>query len=220
MEMAIRIGAGVWTGDREIGEVARIDEGGFGREPRVVVRTVRGFDVAFPATALRPQGEGYAIAGDAVGERLDVAGSGSGRLVVPIHVEELVAEKRVVERGMVRIERRVEEIPQGVTLDLQREEVDVERVAIGRSVDAVPEPRWEGQTLVLPVVEEEVVVTTRLVLREEVRVTRRTVTEQVSREVTTRREVLHVEQVGEDGGIEYPHLAAADADPEAGVSRS
>ena len=48
----------------------------------------------------------------------------------------------------------------------------MERVPIGRVIDAVPPVREEGDTTVLPVVVEEVVVQRRLVLKEEIRIRR------------------------------------------------
>ena len=50
--------------------------------------------------------------------------------------------------------------------------VEVERVAVGRTLaegETPPQTREEGDTLIIPVVEEMAVVVKRLVLREEVR---------------------------------------------------
>ena len=55
---------------------------------------------------------------------------------------------------------------------MAHDQVIVERVAIGRVVDAMPEVRQEGDVTILPVVEEEVVVMRRLVLKEEVHIRR------------------------------------------------
>jgi uncharacterized protein (TIGR02271 family) len=59
-----------------------------------------------------------------------------------------------------------------VELPLARERVEVERVAIGKPIDAVPPIREEGDTIFIPVVEEVLVVERRLVLKEEVRIRR------------------------------------------------
>lgn len=53
------------------------------------------------------------------------------------------------------------------------EDVDVQRVAINQVVESVPDTRIEGDTTIIPVVEEILVVEKRLVLREEVRITKR-----------------------------------------------
>jgi stress response protein YsnF len=55
---------------------------------------------------------------------------------------------------------------------LSHERVEIEHVPIDCQVDAVPPVRKEGNTTVLPVVEEVVVVERRLILKEEIRITR------------------------------------------------
>jgi len=49
----------------------------------------------------------------------------------------------------------------------------IERVPIGRIVPSTPEQRQEGDTLVLPVVEEILVSEKKILLQEEIRITRR-----------------------------------------------
>ncbi|MDB5301088.1 MAG: hypothetical protein JWO87_2751, partial [Phycisphaerales bacterium] len=62
-------------------------------------------------------------------------------------------------------------------------------------VEVVPEVRREGDTLIVPLVEEVLVVEKRLVLREEVRVTtRRSQTHQPQR-VTLRSEEAEIERI-------------------------
>ena len=50
--------------------------------------------------------------------------------------------------------------------------IKIERVPIGRTVDAVPPVREEGGTTILPIVGEVVVVERRLILKEKVRIRR------------------------------------------------
>ena len=57
----------------------------------------------------------------------------------------------------------------------------------------VPNIRHEGDTMIIPVVEEVLVTEKRLVLREEVRVTRRQRFDTVAVRDTVRREVIEVE---------------------------
>jgi len=99
------------------------------------------------------------------------------RLVVPLHEEELSAITRDVRLGDVLIHKRVETVPVETTIDLAHDEVSIERVPVNRPVDAVPEARYEGDALVVPIVAEELVTTKRLVVREDLRITRRRVTE-------------------------------------------
>ncbi len=117
-----------------------------------------------------------------------------GELFVPVHEEVLVPTTREISLGEVVIRKRVEQVPSETTVNVGHDEVLVERVAVNQRIDTAPAPRQEGDTLVVPVVEEVLVTEKRLMLREEVRITRRRRTEQVTVSDTVRREVLDVEE--------------------------
>ena len=94
------------------------------------------------------------------------------QVIVPLHAEEVsVAKKRVV-TGQVKIGTVTRETEQLVEELLEHEHVEIERVAIGKQVDKAPAVREEGDTLIIPILEEIVVVERRLFLKEEVRVRR------------------------------------------------
>ncbi|MBO0952279.1 YsnF/AvaK domain-containing protein [Fibrella forsythiae] len=97
----------------------------------------------------------------------------SSTVVIPVIEEQLQVHTEWVETGRVRVAKQVHEETQTIDVPVRHELIDVERVPINRVVDEVPLSRQEGDTLVLPVVREEVVTTIRLVLVEEVRITRR-----------------------------------------------
>lgn len=114
--------------------------------------------------------------------------------VIPIVEETAVVTKRVVPTGRVRVNTVVEERSEMVRADLEREAVEVERVTIGREIDSMPEVRREGDVMIVPVVEEVLVIEKRLVLKEELRIhTRRTV-ERVEKPIVLRRTVASVER--------------------------
>ena len=92
--------------------------------------------------------------------------------VIPLTQEELSVTTRKVETGRVRVSTRMLEHTGLARADLYQEDVKVEHVPIGREVDAAPPIREEGDTIIIPIVEEIMVVEKRLVLREEVRITR------------------------------------------------
>lgn len=115
-------------------------------------------------------------------------------LRLPIIEESITVGKRTVESGRVRIETEVETTREDVRATLTDHQVEVERVVVGRVVAEHPEPRWEGDTYVVPVVDEVAVVETRLVLREEVRITRRAVEREHVQPVEVRRTLVHVER--------------------------
>ena len=85
-----------------------------------------------------------------------------------------------------------------VTLNeaLSRDIVDVKRVAIGREVDVAPKVREEGEFLIVPVMEERLVVEKRLFLVEELRLRRTTVIVPVEAEATRRVMRAEVERDG------------------------
>src|SRR5205085_9042013 len=79
--------------------------------------------------------------------------------------------------------------------------VQVSRRRVNRVVSAIPETREEGDTLIIPVVEEEIVVHKRLILREEIHVKRRRITENVAKDVTLQRERAVVERMDGEGRV-------------------
>ena len=86
-----------------------------------------------------------------------------------------------------------------VTIDepLFSEDVDVERVPVNRILDGPVQSRQEGDTTVIPVVEEVITIQKRLLLREEVRITRRRTQVREPRRVLVDGEQTRV--VGSDG---------------------
>lgn len=72
--------------------------------------------------------------------------------------------------------------------------VDVQRVPLGRVLEAPVAIRHEGDVTVIPVVEERTVTRKELVLVEEIRLTRRREARPVSAELTLRRERVVIER--------------------------
>ncbi|MDB4933124.1 MAG: hypothetical protein JWP87_96 [Labilithrix sp.] len=93
--------------------------------------------------------------------------------VVPVVREEISVTKRSRPVERVRVRKRVVEGEVPLELVSAREDVEVVREPIGRVVTSVPQIRVEGDTTIVPVVEETVVVEKRLLLREEIRITKR-----------------------------------------------
>jgi stress response protein YsnF len=107
--------------------------------------------------------------------------------VLALHAEELAVSRRVVERAVVRVATVTHTRDQLVDEALIQERVEVEHVAIGRMIDAMPPVRQEGDVTIMPVVEEILVVERRLLLKEEVHI-RRVRTTQQHRETVVLRE--------------------------------
>lgn len=96
--------------------------------------------------------------------------------VIPVIREELEVKKRVVETGKgVRVSKTVSEREQIVDEPLTLEEGLIERVSINEVVaeSNIPTTRYEGETMVVPILEEILVIEKRTILKAEVRITRK-----------------------------------------------
>jgi len=102
--------------------------------------------------------------------------------------EELSVAKQKVETGRVRISTRTHEREALVDENLARERIEIETVPVGLQIDAVPEVRQEGDTTIVPVVEEVLVVERRLMLKEEIRIKRVRTTERHQEKVMLRHQ--------------------------------
>ncbi len=118
--------------------------------------------------------------------------------IIPLHREDIAVERRKVEQD-VRVHVHTIDHDHLIDEALVHETVEVERVTIGRPVDAVPPVREEGDTTVISVVEEVLVVERRLVLKEEIRLRRVRTTKQ-HRETVKLREQHAVIERSEPGG--------------------
>ena len=66
--------------------------------------------------------------------------------------------------------------------------MQIDRIPIGRQIDAQPPVRQEGDTTILPVVEETIVVERRLILKEEIHIQRLHVSERHQEAVILRKQ--------------------------------
>ncbi|HEX8361071.1 MAG TPA: PRC and DUF2382 domain-containing protein [Longimicrobium sp.] len=105
---------------------------------------------------------------------------------VVLSEEELMVGKREVAAGEVVVHKHMEEQVVRQSVPLMREHVEVERRPVPPGVGF--EPRTEDGVLYVPIVEEELVITKRLVAREELVIRKTRVTENQVVEETLRRE--------------------------------
>lgn len=119
----------------------------------------------------------------------------TGTLTFPVTEERLTLHKRKVETGRVRIVKRVAVHDESIDQPLVRETVQVERVPVNRVIDQPVPVRYEGDTMIVPVFEESLVVEKRLILKEELRITKRRDESHQSQRATLRREDVSVERL-------------------------
>src|SRR5262249_28587193 len=115
--------------------------------------------------------------------------------VLRLWEEEVSFDRELVETGRVRVRTITNEHEETVEVPLTREHVEVERVPIGREIEAIPQSRQEGDTMIVPVVEEIVVMRRKLVLKEEVHLKLVRSTEQHRESVTLRRQEAVIERL-------------------------
>jgi|SRR5579862_6633236 uncharacterized protein (TIGR02271 family) len=91
-------------------------------------------------------------------------------IVLPLHAEEIAIGKERVITGKVRVSTVTHEREVLVNELLAREDVEIERKPIGKQMDHMPAVRRAGDTIIIPVIEEVLVVARRLIVKEEIRV--------------------------------------------------
>lgn len=200
--------AGRVVGDLDDGVVVRLDDGRQVLLPAEALRAERdgSYTVAFdldpgdPVPAV-PRERTAAVAAAAPPPR-DAAVRDSG--AIPVLSEELVVERRAHVTGGVRLHKTVSERTALVDEPLVRERVTVERVAVNRPLDdgRIPTVHERDGVLVVPVIEEILVVEKRLMLREELHVRRIREESRERQEVKLEREHVDVERF--DAGEQPP----------------
>ncbi|WP_017732477.1 YsnF/AvaK domain-containing protein [Nafulsella turpanensis] len=111
----------------------------------------------------------------------------------PVIEEKLQVGKKQVETGSIKLHKRVTEEDVNIDLSLEHDEIDVERVAVNQYVEeAPPAIRHEGDTMIIPVLREEIV--KRLVVVEELHITRRKKQEEVHDTIKLKKEEIEVER--------------------------
>jgi uncharacterized protein (TIGR02271 family) len=115
--------------------------------------------------------------------------------------EEIRVETREREAGEIRVRKRVHTERERLTVPKKRVEVSVERVPV-EGAEATTAPQIGEEEIVVPVVEEEIVVEKRPVVKEEIRIRKRVVEEVEVVEEDVRREEVEIDdQTGRDTGF-------------------
>lgn len=120
----------------------------------------------------------------------------STELRIPVLAETATVTRELVETGRVRLTKTVVEHQETLPLDLRHDEMRVERVAVNQFLPdgaAPPDSRYEGDTLIVPVLRE--VLVKRLLLVEELHVTKQQTSTSEPQTVTLRHEEVVVERL-------------------------
>ena len=115
-------------------------------------------------------------------------------LTIPLAEDRLKIGRRTVPVTRVLLHKTVQQFETTLDEPLAVHNYDVERVPVNRPVETAPDVRQEGATTIYPLLEERLVVTRQLVLKEEIRITRRESERRDTQTVTLRREQLEIER--------------------------
>ena len=110
---------------------------------------------------------------------------------IPVVEEQLHVEKKETE-SKVYITKQVQEEEATVEVPLQHDKVNVERITINQYVEEHPTVRYEGDKIIIPVVQEEVIVEKKIRLVEEVHIDREHYQENFSETFTLKKEIIEV----------------------------
>ena len=117
---------------------------------------------------------------------------------IPLVEERVSIAKRQVESERLQVRISVTEREEQVPVELAHDEVEVERVPKNVPVAELPSVRHEGNTTIIPVVEEVVVLEKRMVLVEEIHVRRVTSTTTEHVPVVIRSEQASIDRESAD----------------------
>lgn len=133
-------------------------------------------------------------------------------ILIPLHAEEISVGKRQIATGQVKVATVTRQHEELVDELLERDHVEIGRTAIGRQVEQAPPVREEGDTLVIPIMEEVVIVERRLMLKEEVRIRRTRERQPYQERVVVRKQEAVITRLP-DQNNEVAAGSAAKAEP-------
>lgn len=113
---------------------------------------------------------------------------------IPIIQEQVKVGKKTVQTGKMRIKKKVSEHEELVNTTLQQDEIDVERVPVNKVLDTPPPVRYEGDTMIIPVLKEVAVIQKKFMLVEEIHVKKRKVQTEAHQIVVLRKEEIDIER--------------------------
>ncbi|RYY61276.1 MAG: DUF2382 domain-containing protein [Chitinophagaceae bacterium] len=137
---------------------------------------------------------------DGTEEQRPVQATGEGEeIVIPVIQEFMTVEKEVVETGRVTVRKTVREEEAALNIPLVSEQYDVKRVPKSDVYLKPPVPRQEGDTIIVPVVKEILVIEKRYEVTEEVHLTKRVSTTPHVQQITLLKEQVDVTRTDAEG---------------------
>lgn len=111
---------------------------------------------------------------------------------IPVLEERLNIGVKQVETGVVQVHKKI--ISQEVSQDIavSHDEVEIERIPVNQYVEAAPAIRYEGDTTIISVVKEVLVVEKRLIVIEELHLTKKQIISTTTVKETLRKEEVEI----------------------------
>jgi len=108
--------------------------------------------------------------------------------------EEANIDKKIVESGKVYIHKKVQETDEEISVPVSHESVTIKKVTVNKYVDVAPLVRNEGNTTIIPVIKEVLVIEKKLLLVEEVHVIKEVIEKTEEHTIPLRKEEIEVER--------------------------
>jgi uncharacterized protein (TIGR02271 family) len=116
-------------------------------------------------------------------------------LHIPLAEEQIDVSVEQRTTGRIRVSTDTHVVEEMATATLEHLDVLVKRIPINQVVDVAPAVRVDGDTTIVPVLEEVLFVEKRLVLKAEIHIARSRTHETVQMPVTLRRQEATVERI-------------------------
>jgi uncharacterized protein (TIGR02271 family) len=124
------------------------------------------------------------------------------KMVIPVIEEEVTIEKHIVPTGKVNVIKRIREQEEVIDVPSYRGEVSINRVPVNLFVEEHPQIRQEGDTMIIPIVQEQMVMVKKLLLVEELHVQNRVIESHHPQTVTLLKEEIEVQRTAQNEHLE------------------
>ncbi len=115
------------------------------------------------------------------------------KVTIPVLEEQLKVSKKVIETARVSLSKTVHESIESFEIPLKEEEIVVKRVPKNELIDTMPAAsRYDGDVMIIPILKEVAVIEKRIMLVEEIHVSKKQTEKTETREVTLRKEEMNV----------------------------
>ena len=117
----------------------------------------------------------------------------NAKTIIPVLEEEIKVTKKVIDTGVVNISKTIKESTEHIDIPLSSEEVIVNRVPKNELIDTMPAAsRYEGDVMIIPVLKEVAVVEKRMILVEEIHISKIKSEKTETQEVVVRKEEVNI----------------------------